>query len=63
MGGFLKRLAGFALVVLLGYSALLLVYGSNQPYALRSNLNYRLGSYGFMHSRMQVCTSGTRKRR
>ena len=53
MGGFLKRLAGFALVALLGFSVLLLVYGANQPHALRSNLKYKLGSYGFMHSRMQ----------
>ncbi|MEO7907302.1 MAG: hypothetical protein ABIT06_10035, partial [Saprospiraceae bacterium] len=47
---FILKFSGFALAV---YFILLIVCGSVLPLYLRKNLNYRIGAYGHMHSRMK----------
>lgn len=54
MEQFLKNGVLFALFTAIGYIALTIVWGSVMPYNyLRPNLNYRMGSYGHMFSRVQ----------
>lgn len=50
---FLKSILAFSAFLVVTYSMLIFLWGNFAPQGLKPNLNYRIGSYGHMFSRLQ----------
>jgi len=57
MKTFIKKIIVFILVFITSYVVLICMWGDFAPSFLKKNLNYPLGSYGFMFSRMKEIKS------
>ncbi len=50
---FIKKIFLFSLFLVFSYAIILFVWGTYMPYSYTPNLNYRIGSYGHMHTRLK----------
>ncbi len=53
MFNFFKSIVSFAFLFIIFYVVLICVWGDYAPLSFKKNLQYKLGSYGHMYSRMQ----------